>query len=146
MARDAAERYMASLESTITIDTSPFLFCITSVVWSARGSEIVDFFSKELSGACMVVGKVVFEGATNNVNRGIPSTGHTSSNRLSRCCVVCEYAVCQVNTDSEVVIVVHIQHTLRSKCIIFYLIELSISSYTIESSQLHALHHLTSLS
>ena len=59
----------------------------------------------------MVVGKVVFEGAIDNVNRGIPNAGHTSSNSngLSRCCVVCEYAVGQVNT--EVVIVVHIQHT-----------------------------------
>ena len=58
----------------------------------------------------MVVGKVVFEGAIDNVNRGVPNAGHTSSNGLSRCCVVCEYyAVGQVNT--EVVIVVHIQHT-----------------------------------
>ena len=57
----------------------------------------------------MVVGKVVFEGAIDNVNRGIPNAGHTSPNGLSRCCVVCEYAVGQVNT--EVVKVVHIQHT-----------------------------------
>ena len=58
---------------------------------------------------CMEVGKVVFEGAINNVNGGISNAGHTSSDGLSRCCVVCEYAVGQVNT--EVVIVVHIQHT-----------------------------------
>ena len=57
----------------------------------------------------MVVGKVVFEGAIDDVDRGIPNAGHTSSNSLSRCCVVCEYAVCQVNT--EVDIVVHIQYT-----------------------------------
>ena len=56
---------------------------------------------------CMVVGKVVFEGTIDNVNRGIPNAGHTSSNGLSRCCVVCEYAVGQVNTEVVVAVLLY---------------------------------------
>jgi hypothetical protein len=53
--------------------------------------------------------RVMLEGAVDNVNRGIPNPGHTSSDCLSRRYVLCKYAVGQVNT--EVVIVIHTQCT-----------------------------------